>query len=133
MASALAEIDVLSYVLTLAFPVLIRTFAVEMIFDARVSKPRATLNRVFSFNGGTLFFCSNGWLYFSEEAAPTLRHNYRIIMNIISIFKVVRERLVDEIAKELLNERFIIVSACYRDVDGKRVRMRKAHLRKRKR
>ena len=54
-------------------------------------------------------------------------------MVLIQIFKVVRERLVDEIANELLNERFIIVSACYRDVDGKRVRKRKAHLRKRKR
>ena len=51
----------------------------------------------------------------------------------ISIIKVVCERLVDEIVKELLNERFTIVSACYRDVDGRRIRLRRAHLRKRKR
>ncbi len=54
-------------------------------------------------------------------------------MNILTITKVVCERLVDEIVKELLNERFIIVSACYRDHEGRKVRKRKAHLRRRKR
>lgn len=52
---------------------------------------------------------------------------------ILTIIKAVRERLVDEIVKELLSERYAIVSACYRNVNGKRVRVRKAHLRKRKR
>lgn len=52
-------------------------------------------------------------------------------MKSIFIIKAVCERLVDEIVKELLSERYSIVSACYRNADGKRVRVRKTHLRKR--
>ena len=69
----------------------------------------------------------------SKEAAPTLQYNYSDLLTILSIIIHVRERLLDEIVKELLSEHFVIVSACYRDIDGKRVRRRRAHLRKRKR
>lgn len=54
-------------------------------------------------------------------------------MRILTIFFNVCERLVDELAKELLTEHYTVVSAHYSVVDGKLVRTRKAHLRRRKR
>lgn len=54
-------------------------------------------------------------------------------MRSISTFLNVCERLFDELAKELLMDRFIIVSASYDAKNGRRIRRRKAHLRKRER
>jgi len=69
----------------------------------------------------------------SEEAAPTLRFKQKYIMLLITTIVNVCERLFEELIKELLNEHYIIVSAYSRKIDGKKVRLRKAHLRKRKR
>ena len=54
-------------------------------------------------------------------------------MNIIRIYQDVCERLFEELVKELLKDRFTIVSGSFREIDGRTVRVRKAHLRKRKR
>ena len=43
------------------------------------------------------------------------------------------ERLFEELVKELLKDRFTVVSGSFREIDGRKVRVRKAHLRKRKR
>ena len=43
------------------------------------------------------------------------------------------ERLFDELVKELLLENLTIVSASYEVRNGRKVRKRRAHLRKRKR
>ena len=51
----------------------------------------------------------------------------------ISIILSVCERLFDELVKELLLDNFTIVSASYEVRDGRKVRKRKAHLRRRKR
>ena len=51
----------------------------------------------------------------------------------LSIFLNVCERLLEELVKELTLENFTIVSASYEVRDGRKVRKRKAHLRKRKR
>ena len=43
------------------------------------------------------------------------------------------ERLFEELVKELLKDRFTVVSGSFREIDGRKVRVKKAHLRKRKR
>lgn len=68
----------------------------------------------------------------SEEAAPTLHFKQKFIMKLIITIVNVCERLFEELIKELLNEHYIVVSAHSREIDGKKVRFRKAHLRKRK-
>ena len=54
-------------------------------------------------------------------------------MNILRIIFNVCERLFEELVKELLKDRFTVVSGSFRETDGRKVRVRKAHLRKRKR
>ena len=54
-------------------------------------------------------------------------------MNILRIISNVCERLFEELVKELLKNRFVVVSGSFREIDGRKVRVRKAHLRKRKR
>ena len=54
-------------------------------------------------------------------------------MNILRIIFNVCERLFEELVKELLKDRFSVVSGSFREIDGRKVRVRKAHLRKRKR
>ena len=51
----------------------------------------------------------------------------------ISIILSVCERLFDELVKELTLNNFTIVSASYEVKNGRKVRKRRAHLRKRKR
>ncbi|MGM9766282.1 MAG: hypothetical protein ACI3ZO_08005 [Candidatus Cryptobacteroides sp.] len=43
------------------------------------------------------------------------------------------ERLIDELVKELALNRFVIVSGSVRRIDGKAVRTRKAHMRRKHR
>ena len=54
-------------------------------------------------------------------------------MNILRIIFNVCERLFEELVKELLKDRFTVVSGSSREINGRKVRVRKAHLRKRKR
>ena len=54
-------------------------------------------------------------------------------MNILRIIFNVCERLFEELVKELLKDRFSVVSGSFREINGRKVRVRKAHLRKRKR
>lgn len=54
-------------------------------------------------------------------------------MNNLSIMKCACERLFDELVKELALNNFTIVSASYEVRSGRKVRKRRAHLRKRKR
>ena len=54
-------------------------------------------------------------------------------MHLIPILINVLERLFDELIKELALDRFVVVSGCVRRSDGKAVRIRKAHLRHRRR
>ena len=54
-------------------------------------------------------------------------------MNYLLIFRNVCERLFEELVKELLKDRFTVVSGSFREIDGRKVRIRRAHLRKRKR
>ncbi len=56
-----------------------------------------------------------------------------IIMTNYRIFQDVCERLFEELVKELLKDRFTVVSGSFREIDGRKVRVRKAHLRRRKR
>ena len=63
------------------------------------------------------------------KAAPTLR---AINQQITLLFNVM-ERLFDELVKELALDRFVIVSGTVRRINGKVVRMRKAHLRRKRR
>lgn len=51
----------------------------------------------------------------------------------ISFFLNVWKRLFDELVKELLLENYTIVSASYEEKNGRKVRRKKAHLRRRKR
>ena len=53
-------------------------------------------------------------------------------MNILRIIFNVCERLFEELVKELLKDRFVVVSGSFREINGRKVRVRKAHLRKRK-
>ena len=67
------------------------------------------------------------------KAAPTLRQILYCFMHLIPILINVLERLFDELIKELALDRFVVVSGCFRRSDGKAVRIRKAHLRRRRR
>ena len=54
-------------------------------------------------------------------------------MNNLLIIRNVCERLFEELVKESLKDRFVVVSGSFREINGRKVRVRKAHLRKRKR
>ena len=81
----------------------------------------------------SVFFSPTGCNACSRKAAPTLQHFKTFTMNILRIIFNVCERLFEELVKELLKDRFSVVSGSFREVNGRRVRIRKAHLRKRKR
>ena len=53
------------------------------------------------------------------------------IMN-IQLFKNVCERLFDELVKEWLQNRYTIVSGTFRETNGRKVRIRKGHLRRKR-
>lgn len=70
-----------------------------------------------------------------SEAAPTLQHVIKhtiVNMHITKLLNVC-ERLLEELVKELLLANFTIVSASYEVRYGRKIRKRKAHLRRRKR
>lgn len=67
----------------------------------------------------------------SRSNAPRYQINYQ--MSIITILFNVMERLIDELVKELALNRFVIVSGSVRRIDGKAVRTRKAHMRRKHR
>ena len=48
-------------------------------------------------------------------------------MKFITIFLHVGERLFDELVKEWLKSRYTIVSGTFREVNGRRTRVRKGH------
>ena len=52
-------------------------------------------------------------------------------MKIQSILNVC-ERLFDELVKEWLKSRYTIVSGTFREVDGRKIRVRKSHLRRKR-
>ena len=54
-------------------------------------------------------------------------------MNTILNIRNECDRLFEELVKELLKDRFVVVSGSFREIDGRKVRVRKAHLRKQKR
>lgn len=54
-------------------------------------------------------------------------------MKIHLSIKNVCKRLFDELVKELLLENFTVVSASYKELNGCKIRRRKAHLRRRRR
>ena len=51
----------------------------------------------------------------------------------VSTFLNVLERLFEELVKELVLSNFTLVSASFEERNGRKVRKRKAHLRRRKR
>ena len=61
-----------------------------------------------------------------------MRGAYLSLLKLLTIFNAC-ERLFDELVKELLLANHTIVSASYEVRNGRKVRKRKAHLRKRKR
>ena len=67
-----------------------------------------------------------------SKAAPTLRkQKHSVIMKIQSILNVC-ERLFDELVKEWLLDHYIIVSRTFREIDGRKVLVRKSHLRRKR-
>lgn len=69
-----------------------------------------------------------------SEAAPTLLHviKHNIVNMHITKLLNVCERLLEKLVKELLLANFTIVSASYEVRNGRKIRKRKAHLRRRK-
>ena len=55
-----------------------------------------------------------------------------INMKILYLLSNVCERLFDELVKELLLDRYTVVSGTFRQKDGRKIRVRKAHLRRRR-
>ena len=70
-------------------------------------------------------------MYALKEAAPTLR-SINIIKSMLSTIINVCERLFDELVKEWLKSRYTIVSGSFREVNGRRIRVRKGHLRRKR-
>lgn len=54
------------------------------------------------------------------------------MLNHILIIKNVCERLFDELVKEWLQNHYTIVSGTFREIDGRKVRIRKSHLRRKR-
>ena len=83
----------------------------------------------------TLYFypLSDGVLCFGQSQAYRIQTNQFNSMKSISHIFNFCEQLFDELVKELLLNRFDVVSASYRTDGHRKVRARKAHLRKRKR
>lgn len=75
------------------------------------------------------FLFPTGWML--EIAAPTL-HTCKLIFMIHHILFNVCERLFDELVKEWLQNRYSIVSGSFRETDGRRIRIRKGHLRRKR-
>ena len=53
-------------------------------------------------------------------------------MKFITILLNVGERLFDELVKEWLKSRYTIVSGTFREVNGRKARVRKGHLRRKR-
>ena len=53
-------------------------------------------------------------------------------MKFLYLILNVCERLFDELVKELLLNRYTVVSGTFRKKDGRKIRVRKAHLRRRR-
>ena len=70
---------------------------------------------------------------FKESRSNAPRYQINNQMSIITIIFNVMERLFDELVKELVLNRFVIVSGSFRRIDGKVVRTKKAHLRRKHR
>lgn len=70
----------------------------------------------------------------AQKAAPTLHIHLGIIKMIRIIYSVISvcERLFDELVKEWLQNRYSIVSGTTRVIDGRKVRIRKSHLRRKR-
>ena len=70
----------------------------------------------------------------AQKAAPTLHIHLGIIKMIRIIYSVISvcERLFDELVKEWLQNRYSIVSGTTRVIDGRKVRFRKSHLRRKR-
>ena len=79
-----------------------------------------------------LYFYPTG-LLLARESRSDAPSKFILLMHLIPIFINVLERLFDELVKELALDRFVIVSGSVREKDGKAVRFRKAHLRRRRR
>ena len=76
-------------------------------------------------------FCSTEWMLY--KADPTLHQNNIIVMiKHILLFKHVWKRFFDELVKEWLLDRYIIVSGSFREIDGRKVLVRKSHLRRKR-
>ena len=69
-----------------------------------------------------------------ENPAPTLQSCYKIffMLKYILIIKNVCERLFDELVKEWFKNRYSIISGTFRVIDGRKVRVRKSHLRRKR-
>ena len=70
----------------------------------------------------------------AQKAALTLHIHLGIIKMIRIIYSVISvcERLFDELVKEWLQNRYSIVSGTTRVIDGRKVRIRKSHLRRKR-
>lgn len=77
----------------------------------------------------SVFYLPTGWML--EIAAPTL-HTCKLIFMIHRILFNVCGRLFDELVKEWLLDRYIIVSGSFRDIGGRKVRVRRSHLRRKR-
>ena len=67
----------------------------------------------------------------SRSNAPILLQNIFMLKHIL-IIKNVCERLFDELVKEWLKNRYSIISGTFRVIDGRKVRVRKSHLRRKR-
>ena len=66
---------------------------------------------------------------FQSRSNATTALKYHADMKLLSLF-VVCERLFDELVKEWLKNRYTVVSGSFREVNGRKVRIRKGHLRR---
>ena len=86
---------------------------------------------IYSFTDRCSVFYPTG-LLLARESRSDAPSNIELMKTITIIINVM-ERLFDELVKELALGRFVIVSGSVREKNGKAVRFRKAHLRRRRR
>lgn len=68
----------------------------------------------------------------SRSNVPAILIAIIVMIKLIYLLHSVCERLFDELVKEWLQNRYSIVSGTFREIKGRKVRIRKGHLRRKR-
>lgn len=97
--------------------------------DKRLTYVDKTKQSIYSFSDGALcFFLPDGCSVKPLQRSELKNSFEDMLSKIINVC----ERLFEELVKEWLQNRYTIVSGSFREVNGRRIRIRKGHLRRKR-